>query len=177
MAILTTSGRTAIAKAIVAQPLHLAWGTGDPAWDTNSVPAEQLDEVALVQEVGRRTATSVEYVVPDDAGDVVVPVFSDPAPNQVNLPPDRRRFRVVNEPTPNLFMRFNFDYDEAPASVIRELAVFVGSVPVEGLPAGQRYFTLSELADRGHMLAMEKLRERIIRSANGRQSFEFVLTI
>ena len=173
MAILTTSGRTAIARAIASQPLHLAWGAGDPAWDVDGVPAERLEEDALLQEIGRRTVTGVEYVVPDDAGDVIVPVFSDPSAGGAI----RRRFRVVSEPTPNLFMRCNFDYDDAPAAVIRNLAVFVGSVPVSGLPAGQRYFTLSELEDTGNMLAMENLRERIIRSANSRQSFEFVLTI
>lgn len=173
MAILTASGRTAIARAIAAQPLHFAWGTGDPAWDTDGVPPEQIAASELLHELGRRTATSVQFVVPDDEGDVIVPVFNDPASGG-NI---RRRFAVSAEPTNNLFMRFNFDFEDAPASIIRELAVYVGSVPIEGLPAGQRYFTPAELADKGTLLALENLRERIIRSPNARQSFEFVLTI
>lgn len=32
MALLTQSSRTALAVSLKAQPLHLAWGTGDPAW-------------------------------------------------------------------------------------------------------------------------------------------------
>ena len=33
MAILTTSGRAAIAASIQQQPIHLAWGEGNPAWE------------------------------------------------------------------------------------------------------------------------------------------------
>ena len=32
-ATLTTMGRAALAAALAARPLHLAWGEGDPAWD------------------------------------------------------------------------------------------------------------------------------------------------
>jgi len=34
MAIMTRSGRAALADAIRQRPLHLAWGTGDTEWDT-----------------------------------------------------------------------------------------------------------------------------------------------
>lgn len=35
MSILTQSGRAAIALSIKEQPIHLAWGTGDAAWESN----------------------------------------------------------------------------------------------------------------------------------------------
>lgn len=34
MALLTQSGRTALAVSLKSQPLHLAWGTGDPSWES-----------------------------------------------------------------------------------------------------------------------------------------------
>lgn len=34
MALLTKSGRTALAASLKAQPIHLAWGTGNPVWET-----------------------------------------------------------------------------------------------------------------------------------------------
>lgn len=34
MALLTKSGRTALADSLRKQTIHLAWGTGDPAWET-----------------------------------------------------------------------------------------------------------------------------------------------
>ena len=172
MAILTATGRVAIAKAIAAQPIHLGWGTGDPAWDTDGVPSEPIGAETLVAEIGRRTATSVQYVVPDENGEIIVPVFGPAASGA-----GQRRFAISPTPTNNLFMRFNFNFEDAPASIIRELAVFIGTVPIAGLPPGQLYFTPAEIADAGTMLALEYLRERIIRSPNSRQSFEFVLTI
>nr|DAM52248.1 MAG TPA: baseplate protein [Caudoviricetes sp.] len=33
MAILTDSGRAAVANSIKAQPIHLAWGSGSVDWD------------------------------------------------------------------------------------------------------------------------------------------------
>lgn len=35
MALLTQSGRTALAVSLHTQPVHLAWGTGDAAWETS----------------------------------------------------------------------------------------------------------------------------------------------
>lgn len=171
MAILTQAGRTAIAKSIAEQPLHFAWGTGAASWATDT-PAEDVSAQALINEVGRRLATSVQYVVPDAEGDVIVPVLSDANGNSVV-----KRFRLVDYPTPNLYMRFNYEFGDAPNSVIRELAVFVGTQVVAGLPIGQRYFVPAEVADPGLMLTVENLTEPIIRSATARQSFEFVLTI
>lgn len=34
MAILTQSGRAAIASSIKQQAIHLAWGTGDSTWES-----------------------------------------------------------------------------------------------------------------------------------------------
>jgi len=171
MAILTLSGRTAIAQAIASQPIHLAWGAGDDSWGSVP-PQESIEATALANEVGRRIATSVQYAVPDEDGDVYVPVFNDASGNTVS-----RRFRVTDHPTNNLYLRFNFDFSDASSSVIRELAVFIGTVTDPSLPAGQKYFTPDQIVDPGIMLAVEHLTESIQRSPNSRQSFEFVLTI
>lgn len=171
MAILTTTGRSAIAKAIAEQPIHFAWGTGDPAWDNNHV-GEAVTASGLVAEVGRRLATSVQFVVADSSGDVIVPVFNDANGSTVE-----RRFTVVNHITNNLYMRFNFDFADASASDIREVAIFIGTQVAAGLPVGQKYFTPAQVTDPGTMLAVENLIESIKRTPNSRQSFEFVLTI
>lgn len=171
MAILTATGRTAIAQSIAAQPIHFAWGSGNPAWDATPVP-EDADATGLTNELGRRTATSVQFVSPSDTGDIIVPVFNDASGNTVS-----KRFVLSNEPTPHLYMRFNFDFTDAPASVIREIAIFVSTVVASGLPAGQMYFTPAELSNHGNLLAIEHLSDSILRSPNSRQSFEFVFTV
>jgi hypothetical protein len=171
MAILTTSGRTAIAQAIAAQPIHFAWGSGDVAWDASHV-AEDLAATGLAHEIGRRVATQVLYVNPDDAGDIIVPVFNDASGNSIS-----KRFSLSGVPTPNLYMQFNFDFSDAPVSIVREVAIFISTETDPSLPIGQKYFTPAQLVSPGTMLALENLMENIVRSPNSRQSFEFVLTI
>lgn len=160
MAILTTSGRTAMAIAIAAQPLHLAWGSGNAAWDDAPV-SESIEATALVSEIGRRAVTLVQFCLPAPDGELVLP---------------SGRFAIRSEPTNHLYLRFNFDFTDAPNSVIREAGVFLGTELKPALPIGQRYFTLADLTNPGTLLALEHF-AKITRSSSVRQSFEFVLTI
>ena len=48
MAILTTSGRAALAAAIKAQTLHLALGEGDPLWDTTKAISTPFDAEGVI---------------------------------------------------------------------------------------------------------------------------------
>jgi hypothetical protein len=48
MAILTTSGRAALAAAIKQQTLHLALGEGDPLWDTTKEISTSFDEAGVI---------------------------------------------------------------------------------------------------------------------------------
>lgn len=160
MAILTDSGRAAAAMAVKAQPIHLAWGGGDPAWDDLPDPApEQTTTTALMNEYGRRRATQVLYCLPDVNGELVLP---------------NGRFTASATPTKYLYMRFAFDFTDAPAAVIRELAVFIGTNAVAGVPPGQDYLIPAEIQDPGMMLALQHI-PKLIRSASVRQQFEFVI--
>ena len=49
MAILTTSGRAALAAAIKAQTLHLALGEGDPLWDTTKSISTPFGEAGVIE--------------------------------------------------------------------------------------------------------------------------------
>lgn len=171
MAILTNSGRAAMAKALAARPLHFAWGGGATSWDI-TVPHESLDATSLVSEIGRRSATSVQFVVPADEGEIEVPLFNDQTGGNVT-----KRFHIVADPSPYLYMRFIFDFTDAPAAIIREVAIFTDTVVNPALPAGQKYFSPADIVDTGKMLALENLLQEIFRTPNSRQSFEFVLTI
>lgn len=159
MAILTNSGRVAMAEAIVARPIHLAWGSGDPDWDTTPVPAT-ISETALVDEVGRRLVSQTRYCTPDPDGEIVVPTG---------------RFTESLTPTKHLYMRFNFDFFDAPTATIREVAVFVGSETDPELPGGQMYFEPADIVSPGTLLVIERT-AKFVRSSSVRQSFEFVVT-
>lgn len=159
MAILTNSGRIAMAISVKAQPIHLAWGAGSATWDTTPVP-ESIESTTLLTEVGRRKATYVNYCTPDEAGEIIVPTG---------------RFSESVEPTKHLYMRFGFDFTDAPAAVIRELAVMVGSLTNPELPPGQMYFEPADVIEAGTLLVIEHI-QKFERSASVRQTFEFVVT-
>ena len=159
MAILTNSGRIAMAMSVKAQPIHLGWGSGNATWDTTPQP-ESIDSAALLNEIGRRKAAYVAYCAQDDAGAIVVPTG---------------KFAESATPTKHLYMRFAFDFTDAPTSTIRELAVFVGTQVQAGLPSGQMYFAPSEVTDQGTLLVIEHI-QKFERSASVRQTFEFVVT-
>ena len=158
MAVLTDAGRTALAIALTAQPLFLAWGTGDPAWDTTPVP-EPTSATALVAELGRRAATTWQFVTPSPTGEIVVPTG---------------QFTASATPTNYVYLTFAFDYADAASAIVREVGIFSGTVVAAGLPAGQVYFPPANVTNPGLLYSLQRF-AAITRSANTRQSFEFVL--
>jgi hypothetical protein len=159
MAILPRSGRAAIAKAIKNQSIHLAWGLGDGAW-TNP-PAEDALATELIDEIGRREAVEVAYVVPNESGNITIEGAGT--------------FSRTETPTNQLFLSFKFDAANAPTAIIREIGVFAGTVTTPGLPAGQKYFVPSEISDPGTLLQLEH-KTPIYRAANTRESFDILIT-
>ena len=160
MMIMTDSGRAAQAAAIAAQPLHFAWGEGDPAWDSLSAPPTPA-LTALVAEVGRRLVVNPAFVVPDPAGEIVVPTG---------------RFSQVADPSPHLFLRVAFDFSDDPSATLREIGIFVGGRPKPELPPGQRYFAPADIVQPGILLALERI-PKFDRSPAVRQNFETVITV
>lgn len=159
MPILTKSGRVVIAESIQARAVHFAWGSGDNAW-TTTVPSEDADATALINEIGRRTADEVSFVTPDVAGSIVLPSGT---------------FSPSVTPTRHLYCKTKFTFTDAPSSVIRELAIFVGTTVQSGLPAGQKYFTPGQVTGPGRMLHLEHF-QPIYRSPAIEESFEVVIT-
>ncbi|MEM1000463.1 MAG: hypothetical protein AAGN35_25650 [Bacteroidota bacterium] len=159
MAILTKSGRTAMAKAIADQPVFMGWGKGDPNWDSPP-PDESVNATGLIDPVGYRKATSVAYCVPDPDGEISIP---------------SGRFREVNELTHHLYFRFVYDFEDGLSESIREVAIFIGTEPKSDLPPGQFYFSPEQIDNPGMLLLLEH-RERILREVGVRETFEFVVT-
>jgi len=158
-AVLTTSGRIAIATAIKARTAHLAWGSGDAAWG-NTPPEPAGSASALVAEVARRKANQVDYCVADAAGAISVP---------------EGKFSVTTTPTNNLYFRFHFEFEDAVGSTIREMAIFLDTVAAAGVPAGQFYLLPAQVANPGTLLVIER-RAPIVRQITTRQLFEYVVT-
>lgn len=159
MATFPKNGRVVIAESIALRPLHVAWGLGDGAW-TTTIPAENPDATGLINEIGRHTATSAQYVVPDVNGAIVLP---------------SGKFTLSATPTNHLLISTTFDFDNASSSVIREIAIFAGTEVQAGLPVGQRYFTPGQITNPGRLLYIENIAP-IYRSTAIQETFKTVIT-
>ena len=149
LATLTKTGRAAIALALSARPIHLAWGSGNPEWDAEEAELPSLVEAtALVNELGRRTPATIGFVEPDDEGDIVIPVATG-AGGEVQ----EARYKSVTGPSPYLYVRTNYNFEDAS-----------NAVP-------------DNLKSPGLLVAAQIIVPPINRSPSVRQTIEFVLPI
>ena len=158
MAILTNTGRSELVKAILEQPIFMAWGRADGTW--TSPESEAIDATALQDVIGFRKATQVSYCEPDDNGAIEV---------------SSGKFTLTNEQTRHLFLQFRFDFSDALGETIREIGVFLNTQLKAGLPEGQVYFANDEVTNAGQMLLLENYRP-LVRDEGVRESFDFVVT-
>ena len=161
MSILTISGRTAMAEALIEQPIHMAWGVGEATWDNVTPPPEDVNAVTLLSEVGRRAVFEKRFVIPNNDGDIVVP---------------NGRFSFSDIPTRNVYFSFKLDFEDAADKIIRELAVYTNTETDIALPPGQKYFLPADLAVPGILLLLENITP-VFRNAATRETFEFVVTL
>ena len=75
MAILTASGRAALAAAIKQQTLHLALGEGDPLWDTTKAISTSFDEAGVI-ELGFTHLADIRVTSLDDQPESLLDVDS-----------------------------------------------------------------------------------------------------
>ena len=160
MSVLTDSGRAALARALKEQDLYLAWGGGVESWGDEPPPPDP-ETVYLVNELGRKGLFTSLYVRPDEEGEIVL---------------STGRYRVSVEPTPHLYLKFMFDYEDAPTSRIRELGIFAGGKIKPDLPVGQTYFVPEEIENPGILLLYET-RKTLQREPSDRHDFEYVISL
>jgi hypothetical protein len=159
MAVLQDIGRIALAQAVAAQTIHIAWGRGLPAWDAVPEP-EPSNATALVDEVGRRLVTDIAFVTPDAAGEIEMPNGDRYAPSAT--------------PTPWLYLRCTFGFTDAQGETLREMGVFFGTTNEAHVPIGQRYLLPADIAEPGKLYTLER-RAAYPRSGSVRQVEEIVL--
>ncbi|EJG5414282.1 hypothetical protein NAD41_000883 [Salmonella enterica] len=162
MAILVESGRAAVATAIVGQPLHLAWGSGDVVWDSSTLPpAPSTGATTLVAEVGRRVVTQTQYCTPKTGGEIIV------SQGQFTATPN-------NAPSKYLYLRFAYDFMDAANVDIRELGVFVGGTMNGAGTNGYWDTSRTPPTNPGQLLVLENI-QKLHRSQQVKQQFEFVI--
>jgi len=185
MPVLLKNGRAALAKALKDRVMHLAVGTGDASWDDqwdqskiledaaskDTAPKVDLDALALKNEIGRRLLHSSDFVVASETGDIVVVSGVDETGKT-----RYERYEVSEKPTPDLYLKFHFDFEDGGNAHIREEAVYIDTVMKKGVKPATRYLTPSQIADSGDIVAMNLFRV-VYMSGDTRSMTEFVLSI
>lgn len=162
MQVLQQNGRKLLAKALSAMAVHVAWGRGDGLWV--NPPATPSLQTALMDEIGRRLATEVAYVVPATEADY-----------EIDLP-GGRYYKRSADPSEFLYVRATFSYEEAQGENVRECGVFFGTVPKVDVPAGQRYLTPGQIQSGGDIYSLE-YRSAVLRSGTVKGHEEIVIPL
>ena len=139
---LQEEGRIAVAEAVAAMTIHIAYGSGDPAWDGDEPPPAGSMNHALTAEIGRRLVTEKLFVTPEADGAIRTP--------------DGTRYAISPTPTRLLLVRTTFEYGEAALLPIREMGVFVGTQVTAGVPPGQYFITPDQIANPGRFYTIER---------------------
>jgi len=158
MATLQDDGRIGEAEILLSLPIYVAVGRGLPAWD-NAAEPEPTNAISLTDEIGRRLATQVQFVVPAAAGEVETP---------------QGNYTASAVPTKWVHVRMVLGFEDAIGETIRETAVYYGCEPKPGLPAGQRFFTPQQFAKNGRIKLLNHERVKLVRDAGIRETFEYV---
>ncbi len=139
-AVLVNDGRILLAQALIDRPAYFGIGAGSADWGTSEPPTAGLEQINMVTPIGYKLAHVVQFVRPDEAGDIVL---------------TSGRYALSEQPTNHLNYRLRLEYGEVMQDV-REIHVYVDTQLVSGLPVGQRYFAPEDVAKTGRLLLAER---------------------
>jgi hypothetical protein len=174
MGLITEAGRAAMAKAIKDQAMFLALGAGNPEWGDGTPPAEDGAAAELLNEIGRKALSRSLYVVPDENGDIEVPISVTENGGSYSVTVEK--YSRSETPTRYLYVEFKLDYTDAVNTTIRELGLYTGGILKATLPGGQTWVHKENFEDEGMLFEIEH-RQPYIRVVNQRPVFSWVIAI
>lgn len=160
MAVFTIGGRELAAALFKAQPFFLAVGQGDAAWD-GGIVAPLATDTALVAPIGVTRLRDIQFVQPDDAGEISMA--------------DASHWATTQDATRYLYLEFKLDLADAEPATLRENGIYHGTILDGAVPAGQFYIPLDQVTDLGKLIHVDRYNS-IIRDGTLEQSFSFILT-
>lgn len=86
---------------------------------TTGTPAEALQALTLLHEVGRKAVDEVTFCVGDENGLLATPTG---------------RFTATDTPTNQLYVHATFDFEDAANETIRELGILMGTEVADSCP-------------------------------------------
>ncbi len=162
--IMVEKGHVALAESVYNETFHLAWGKlpadyPSPWQLEDNPPAPDDAAEALLLEIGRRLSTVKSYAMEDANGDIVA---------------NGTKWSKTNTPTRHVYLQFKFDADDASEEIIRQLGIFIGTIPSAGNE--QKHYLLPSDIETGGTLFMAENVKPIARNNATREMFEYIIT-
>ena len=113
--LMVDEGHIALARAMIDNKFHLAWGTipdGDPTW-TDNPPVVDYSTTELFEEVGRRLPSVQSFVIEDAGGTIGA---------------NNNLWSLSDTPTRHIHLKFEFAPSEAFDETIYQLAIVINTV-------------------------------------------------
>lgn len=144
--------RILIAQLLMDQPLTIAVGTGDPAWDSLPPPATDDDLAKLLSEMSQQTALancigftrvrSKSFVMPDENGTVVMS--------------DGTKWTKTDDPTNAFLVEGQLDLADATGVTLRENGIYAGTEFEASVLPGQMYIPLADVTTLGTLVELTR---------------------
>lgn len=174
MGIMTTAGRAALARAVKEQSIFLALGSGDGEWG-DIPPVEDFEAAALQNEVGRRILSRALFVYPDDENGTLSVPLNITYELDGTATVAEQKYSVSDTPTRYLYLEFALDFEDAANVTVRELGIYIGAkLRLDAQNSGKMFFRKEDFNDEGILFLLEN-REPMLRKAEIRDSFEWVI--
>lgn len=126
---------------------------------TTTPPTPTTSYTSLCRELGRRKASIVKYVTPDDNGAYLT---------------TQGRWSESSVPTKHIYVYVGFDLNDAVDSTIYQFGLFIGTVAITGYE-NALYLTPDLISSTGSLLALENV-SPIYRNSSTREVHELVMT-
>ncbi|WP_273792374.1 hypothetical protein [Brucella anthropi] len=144
--------RTLLAQLLYDQPLTIAVGSGDPAWDSLPPPAtpddlekflgELSQETALTNPVGFTRVRNKTFVVPDAKGDIIMS--------------DGTKWSKSSDPSNAFLVEGLLDLTDAIDVTLRENGVYAGTEFDDTVLPGQMYIPLANVKTLGTLVELTR---------------------
>lgn len=151
LSVFVAGSRVAFARYLMQQPLFIAVGSGDPAWDSLPDPtpeeenlrlAEIAQASALESCIGVTRVRTRSFMKADPNGDIILS--------------DGSAWSVSSADTNTIRLEARLDIADATGEAVRETGVYLGTQIKETVPAGQMFIPLSDVVSLGTLIQLHR---------------------
>jgi hypothetical protein len=130
-------------------------------WELHEVPpVPDFETKDMLQERGRRRASTIAYVKEDPVGEIGW---------------GSTFWSITTENTMHLYLKFAFSPDEAVDATVRQIGIFLGTKVQDLIPPGQFFLQPQDIKEKGILFWLQNVEPRVF-SPFQKETMEYILT-